>query len=286
MEKKRLRALGLEMACVETGEGDPIVLLHGNPTSSYLWRGVLPHLAPLGRCVAPDLIGMGDSDKLDGSGLGRYRFAEHRRHLDALLEALGVEDRVTFVAHDWGSALAFDWANRHRAAVRGLAYMEAIVRPLVWAEWPEASRRVFEGLRSESGESMILERNLFVERVLPGSIMRRLDDAEMAEYRRPFLEPGEGRRPTLAWPREIPIEGEPADVAEIVGAYAAWLRESPVPKLFINAEPGAILTGAQREFCRAWPNQTEATVPGIHFIQEDAPDEIGRAVADWLRALD
>ena len=286
MEKKRLRALGLEMACVEIGEGDPIVLLHGNPTSSYLWRGVLPHLAPLGRCVAPDLIGMGDSDKLDGSGLGRYRFAEHRRHLDALLEALGVEDRVTFVAHDWGSALAFDWANRHRAAVRGLAYMEAIVRPLVWAEWPEASRRVFEGLRSESGESMILERNLFVERVLPGSIMRRLDDAEMAEYRRPFLEPGEGRRPTLAWPREIPIEGEPADVAEIVGAYAAWLRESPVPKLFINAEPGAILTGAQREFCRAWPNQTEATVPGIHFIQEDAPDEIGRAVADWLRALD
>ena len=286
MEKKRLRTLGLEMAYVEIGEGDPIVLLHGNPTSSYLWRGVLPHLAPLGRCVAPDLIGMGDSDKLDGSGLGRYRFVEHRRHLDALLEALGVEDRVTFVAHDWGSALAFDWANRHRAAVRGLAYMEAIVRPLAWAEWPEASRRVFEGLRSESGESMILERNLFVERVLPGSIMRRLDDAEMAEYRRPFLEPGEGRRPTLAWPREIPIEGEPADVAEIVGAYAAWLRESPVPKLFINAEPGAILTGAQREFCRAWPNQTEATVPGIHFIQEDAPDEIGRAVADWLRALD
>lgn len=286
MEKKRLRALDLEMACVETGEGDPIVLLHGNPTSSYLWRGVLPHLAPLGRCVAPDLIGMGDSDKLDGSGPGRYRFVEHRRHLDALLEALGVEDRVTFVAHDWGSALAFDWANRHRAAVRGLAYMEAIVRPLAWAEWPEASRRVFEGLRSESGESMILERNLFVERVLPGSIMRGLDDAEMSEYRRPFLEPGEGRRPTLAWPREIPIEGEPADVAEIVGAYAAWLRESPVPKLFVNAEPGAILTGAQREFCRAWPNQTETTVPGIHFIQEDAPDEIGRAVADWLRALD
>ena len=286
MEKKRLRALGLEMACVEIGEGDPIVLLHGNPTSSYLWRGVLPHLAPLGRCVAPDLIGMGDSDKLGGSGPGRYRFVEHRRHLDALLEALGVEDRVTFVAHDWGSALAFDWANRHRAAVRGLAYMEAIVRPLAWAEWPEPSRRVFEGLRSESGESMILERNLFVERVLPGSIMRRLDDAEMSEYRRLFLEPGEGRRPTLAWPREIPIEGEPADVAEIVGAYAAWLRESPVPKLFINAEPGAILTGAQREFCRAWPNQTEATVPGIHFIQEDAPDEIGRAVADWLRALD
>ena len=229
---------------------------------------------------------MGDSDKLDGSGPGRYRFVEHRRHLDALLEALGVEDRVTFVAHDWGSALAFDWANRHRAAVRGLAYMEAIVRPLAWAEWPEASRRVFEGLRSESGESMILERNLFVERVLPGSIMRGLDDAEMFEYRRPFLEPGEGRRPTLAWPREIPIEGEPADVAEIVGAYAAWLRESPVPKLFVNAEPGAILTGAQREFCRAWPNQTETTVPGIHFIQEDAPDEIGRAVADWLRALD
>ena len=284
-EKKYMEVLDRKMACVETDEGEPIVFLHGNPTSSFLWRGVIPHLAPLGRCIAPDLIGMGDSDKLEGSGPGSYRFIEHRRYLDALLEALGVTERVTLVTHDWGSALGFDWANRHRGAVKGLAYMEAIVQPLTWAQWPEASRRVFQGFRSESGESMILEKNVFVERVLPGSIKRGLSEEEMAEYRRPFSEPGEGRRPTLTWPREIPVEGEPADVAGIVGRYAAWLRESPVPKLFVNAEPGAILVGEQREFCRTWPNQTEVTVPGIHFIQEDSPDEIGGAIAAWFRTL-
>ena len=284
-EKKKMEVLGRKMACVETGEGEPIVFLHGNPTSSYLWRGVIPHLASLGRCIAPDLIGMGDSDKLEGSGPGSYRFVEHRRYLDALLEALGVTERITFIMHDWGSALGFDWANRHRDAVKGLAYMEAIVQPLNWAQWPEASRRVFQGFRSESGESMILEKNVFVERVLPGSIRRELSEQEMAEYRRPFSEPGEGRRPTLTWPREIPVEGEPADVTGIVGSYAAWLRESPVPKLFVNAEPGAILVGEQREFCRTWPNQTEVTVPGIHFIQEDSPDEIGQAIAAWFRTL-
>ena len=284
-EKKYMEVLDRKMACVETGEGEPIVFLHGNPTSSYLWRGVIPHLASLGRCIAPDLIGMGDSDKLEDSGPGSYRFVEHRRYLDALLEALGVTERVTLVTHDWGSALGFDWANRHRDAVKGLAYMEAIVQPLTWAQWPEASRRVFQGFRSESGESMILEKNVFVERVLPGSIKRELSQKEMAEYRRPFEEAGEGRRPTLTWPREIPIEGEPADVTGIVGRCAAWLRESPVPKLFVNAEPGAILVGEQREFCRTWPNQTEVTVPGIHFIQEDSPDEIGRAIAAWFRTL-
>ena len=284
-EKKYMEVLDRKMACVETDEGEPIVFLHGNPTSSFLWRGVIPHLAPLGRCIAPDLIGMGDSDKLEGSGPGSYRFIEHRRYLDALLEALGVTERVTLVTHDWGSALGFDWANRRREAVKGLAYMEAIVQPLTWAQWPEASRRVFQGFRSESGESMILEKNVFVERVLPGSIRRELSEEEMAEYRRPFAEPGEGRRPTLTWPREIPIEGEPADVTEVVGRYAAWLSESPVPKLFVNAEPGAILVGEQREFCRTWPNQTEVTVPGIHFIQEDSPDEIGGAIAAWFRTL-
>ncbi len=284
-EKKHMEVLGRKMACVETGEGEPVVFLHGNPTSSYLWRAVIPHLAPLGRCIAPDLIGMGDSEKLEGSGPGSYRFIEHRRYLDALLEVLGVTERVTLVTHDWGSALGFDWANRRREAVKGLAYMEAIVQPLTWAQWPEASRRVFQGFRSESGESMILDKNVFVERVLPGSIKRELSEKEMAEYRRPFEEPGEGRRPTLTWPREIPIEGEPADVTGVVGSYAAWLSESSVPKLFVNAEPGAILVGEQREFCRTWPNQTEVTVPGIHFIQEDSPDEIGGAIATWFRTL-
>jgi haloalkane dehalogenase len=281
--KRRVEAGGLSMAYFEEGAGDPIVFLHGNPTSSYLWRNVIPHLTRLGRCIAPDLVGMGDSDPLPDSGVGRYRFVDHRRHLDALLDALDVHEAVTFVVHDWGSALGFDWANRHRDAVAGLAYMEAIVAPLTWAEWPEAARGVFQGFRSPAGESMILERNLFVETVLPRSILRRLSDEEMAEYRRPFLEPGESRRPTLTWPREIPVDGEPADVTEIVRSYSEWLATSPVPKLFVNAEPGAILTGTLRDLCRAWPNQSEVTVRGNHFVQEDSPAEIGQAIAAWMR---
>lgn len=283
--RHRVDVLGTTMEYVDVGAGAATVLLHGNPTSSYLWRNVMPHVEPLGRCLAPDLIGMGDSAKLQGSGPGSYRFGEHRRFLDALLEALGVRERVTLVVHDWGSALGFDWANRHRDAVRGIAYMEAIVRPLTWDEWPAAARGVFQGFRSPAGEEMTLERNVFVERVLPGSILRGLTEAELDVYRRPYLEPGESRRPTLSWPRELPIDGEPADVVAIVESYARWLETSPVPKLFVNAEPGAILTGAQREDCRAWPNQREVTVAGIHYVQEDAPDEIGLALAGWLAEL-
>jgi haloalkane dehalogenase len=282
-EKKKVDVLGSEMAYVEVGSGDPIVFLHGNPTSSYLWRNVIPHLESAGRCIAPDLIGQGDSDKLGKSGPERYRFVEHRVYVDELLAALGVRENVTFVVHDWGSALGFDWANLHRDAVRGIAYMEAIVRPFAtWDEWPEMIRGLFQGLRSPAGEEMILEKNIFVERILAGSVMRGLGEAEMAVYRRPFAEAGEDRRPTLTWPRQIPIAGEPADVVEIVQDYADWMSACDVPKLFVNAEPGAILTGAVREFCRSWPNQTEVTVRGTHFIQEDSPDEIGRAIADWL----
>jgi len=291
--KSRVPVRGREMACVETGRGRPVVFLHGNPTSSYLWRNVIPHVAGLGRCIAPDLIGMGDSDKLERTsddrrepgGPDRYRFVEHREYLDEFLERVDATRDVTLVTHDWGSALGFDWANRHRGAVRGIAYMEAIVRPLAWDEFPAAARPVFEALRSPEGEGMVLERNLFVERVLPGSILRELGEAEMEAYRRPFREPGEGRRPTLAWPREIPIDGKPADVALIVESYARWLARSEVPKLFVNAQPGALLVGAQREFCRAWPEQVEVTVRGSHFVQEDSPDEIGRALADWLDTL-
>jgi len=284
-EKKFASVRGSKMAYVEVGSGDPILFLHGNPTSSYLWRNVIPHLEAHARCIAPDLIGMGDSDKLASSGPDSYRFVEHREYLDALLEALGVGERVTLVVHDWGSGLGFDWANRHRDAVKGIAYMEAIVRPVTWAQWPDAARQLFQAFRSPAGEEMILEKNVFVERVLPGSILRDLSEEEMAVYRRPFQEPGEGRRPTLTWPRQIPIEGEPADVVDIAERYAAWLAASPVPKLFINAEPGAILIGEQREFCRGWPNQTEVTVKGNHFVQEDSPDEIGEAVASWYHRL-
>jgi haloalkane dehalogenase len=275
------------MAYVEVGEGDPIVLLHGNPTSSYLWRNVLPHLEPLGRCIAPDLIGMGDSDKLSDSGPRSYRFVEHRRYLDALLEALDVHERVTFVIHDWGSALGFDWANRHREAVKGIAYMEAIVQPQAWDHWDKLNMRpVLKALRSDAGEEMVLRDNFFVEQILPKAVLRTLSVKEMAEYRRPFAQPGEGRRPTLTWPREIPIEGEPADVAAIAAAYADWLATSEVPKLFVKAEPGLLLAGgANLDFARGLLAQTEVTVAGLHFVQEDSPDAIGRAISGWMGTL-
>jgi haloalkane dehalogenase len=273
------------MAYVDVGGGDPIVFLHGNPTSSYLWRNVMPYLEGLGRLIAPDLVGMGDSAKLSDSGPDRYTFVEHRRYLDKLLDELGVSERATLVGHDWGAALAFDWANRHRHAVKAIAYMEAVVRPLVWSDWPEAQRGIFQAFRSPAGEELILTENRFVESVLPGGVLRTLTDEELAQYRRPYVEPGEGRRPTLTWPRQIPVDGEPADVVEIVCAYDDWLSSSSVPKLFINATPGAILTGTQREFCRTWPNQTEVTVPGIHFVQEDSPDLIGEALSAWYQTL-
>jgi haloalkane dehalogenase len=284
--KKKIEVLGRQMAYVEAGSGDPIVLLHGNPTSSFLWRNIVPHLEGLGRCVVPDLIGMGDSDRLEDSGPDRYRFVEHREYLDAFYEAVGLGGGVTFVIHDWGSALGFDWANRHRDRVKAIVYMEAIVAPLTWDDWPEAARGIFQGLRSDAGEGMILRKNVFIENILPASIQRQLSEDEMAEYRRPFSEPGEDRRPTLTWPRQIPLEGEPVDVVEIVRNYGEWLSTSRTPKMFINADPGAILIGRQREFCRGWPNQAEVTVPGLHFIQEDSPDDIGNAIADWLCGLE
>ena len=273
------------MAYVEMGEGMPIVFQHGNPTSSYLWRNVMPMLAHHGRCIALDLVGMGDSDKLINSGPDSYTYAEQQRFFEGALAELGVVDEVVLVVHDWGSALGFDWAQRHPRAVRGICYMEAIVRPLTWDEFPDAARGIFQGFRSEAGEAMVLEDNLFVERVLPGSILRELTEAEMSVYRRPYTERGEGRRPTLTWPRQIPIEGEPEDVTRVVQSYADWLGTSEIPKLFINAEPGALLTGGPREFCRRWQNQQEVTVRGSHFIQEDSPKEIGAAIDAWLDDL-
>jgi haloalkane dehalogenase len=271
---------GVRMAYVEQGQGDPIVFQHGNPTSSYLWRDVMPHLEGLGRLIACDLAGMGDSGRLD-----HYGYREQRDQLFDLWEHLGVGGNTVLVLHDWGSALGFDWASRHPDRVAGIAYMESIVMPLEWADWPSRPRGVFQGFRSPAGEEMILRDNLFVELVLPNGILRDLSDEEMAAYRAPFAEPGESRRPTLSWPRQLPIDGEPADVVETVERYGEWLSTSRVPKLFVNAEPGAILTGRQREFCRTWPNQTEVTVPGLHFIPEDSADLIGAAVAAFVRGL-
>ncbi|MEM7501899.1 MAG: haloalkane dehalogenase [Pseudomonadota bacterium] len=284
-KKKTVDINGKRMAYVERGSGDPIVFQHGNPTSSYLWRNIIPHLADQGRCIAVDLIGMGDSAKLDNAGPTSYGYLEHREYLFAAWEALGVKDRVTLVLHDWGSALGFDWASQRPDAILGICYMEALVRPVSWSDWPDAARSVFQGFRSPAGEAMVLEKNVFVEKVLPGSVLRQLDDEEMREYRRPFAEPGESRRPTLSWPRQLPIDGEPEEVCDIVARYGEWLAASPVPKLFINAEPGAILIGPQREFCRSWPNQDEITVAGSHFIQEDSPDDIGTAISRWRRSL-
>jgi haloalkane dehalogenase len=277
ISKSSASVLGRSIAYRESGAGDPVVFLHGNPTSSYLWRHVIPYLEPHGRCIAPDLIGMGDSDP---SSDGNYRFVDHRRYLDAFLDQVGATERVTLVVHDWGSALGFDWARRHPVRVKGIAYMEAIVRPFSLTDLPEPVQALFAALRSPAGEQLIYDDNVFVERVLPGSIIRQLDPAELDEYRRPFLDPAR-RAPTLAFPRELPLDGEPADVVEIVSDYSAWLAGGDVPKLLVKAKPGVLITGASYEHCRPWPNQQEVTVAGRHFLQEDSPDEIGRALADW-----
>jgi haloalkane dehalogenase len=285
LAKRCVNVLDSRMAFHERGEGAPILFLHGNPTSSYLWRDVIPELEGRGRLIAPDLIGMGDSGKLKNPGTDTYRFVTHRKYLAAFIDAvIGTREKILFVIHDWGSALGFDWANHHRDRVRGIAYMEGIVRPVAgWEEWSPQATPIFQGFRSEKGESLILDRNMFVERVLPGSVLRKLSEAEMTEYRKPFLS-RDDRWPTLTWPRQIPIAGEPADVVQIASDYAEWMAENELPKLFVNAEPGAILAGAVREFCRGWKNQSEVTVPGSHFIQEDSGTAIGKAIAGWMTA--
>ncbi|MCP1337779.1 haloalkane dehalogenase [Futiania mangrovi] len=284
-QKRKVKVNGRQMAYVERGEGRPIVLLHGNPTSSFLWRDVMAECDGLGRLIAPDLIGMGDSDKLPDPGPDTYIFQTHRSFVEGFLDAVGVTEDAILVIHDWGSALGFDWANRHRDAVAGIAYMEGIVKPLAdWTEFNPQAAPLFQGFRSDKGEELILDRNLFVEKVLVGSILRDLTEAEKDEYRRPFPN-REDRWPTLTWPRQIPVAGEPADVVGIVSDYSAWMAENDLPKLFVNAEPGAILIGAPRDFCRSWQNQKEVTVKGSHFIQEDSGTEIGKAIANWLGAM-
>ncbi len=285
-EKKFIEVEGKQIAYVDAGAGDPVVLLHGNPTSSYLWRNVIPELESSGRVIVPDLIGQGDSEKLPASdGPDRYGFLVAYKYLEGLLAKLGLKEKVTLVIHDWGSGLGFHWAKNHPNAVKGIAYMEAIVCPVTWDAWPEQAKGIFQGFRSPKGEDLILNRNMFIEAVLPNSVLRGLSEAEMEHYRKPFLEP-ENRQVTLNWPRHIPIDGEPEAMAKLVGDYAAFMSASDIPKLFINADPGSILVGPQREFCRSWPNQQEVTVKGLHFVQEDSPVEIGQAVAAWFSSLD
>ncbi len=277
--------LGRRMAYIDYGAGRPIVFQHGNPTSSYLWRNVMRGCDGLGRLIACDLIGMGGSDKIEGEGDARYGWDVHYAHLDALWQSLDLGDGIVLVLHDWGSALGFQWAMDHPERVAGIVYMEAIVGPMTWSEWPEGGRRMFQGFRSEAGESLILDRNLFIDRVLPGSILRALSDDEMAHYRAPYPDPGEARRPMLAWPRLLPVDGEPADFVERARNYGEFLRTSSIPKLFINADPGSILVGSAREYCRSWANQREITVPGLHFIQEDSAAEIATGIRAFVREL-
>ena len=278
----------LQMAYVEAGEcgagGENIVFLHGNPTSSYLWRNVIPHVQHLGRCLAPDLIGMGESDRLPDPGPGSYSFSAHAGFLARFLEQVGATERVTFVLHDWGSALGFDWAHRHPGSVRGIAFAEALVVPLTWADWPAAARKIFRTMRGPDGEAAVLEKNVFVERILPASVARGLSPEAHARYREPFADPAH-RWPTLEWPRQLPIENVPPKVRDVVAGYGQWLRTSDVPKLFLNADPGSILVGRPRAFVRKWKALTEVTVPGGHFVPEDSPHEIGRALADWIPTL-
>ncbi len=282
--KKKITINNKVMSYIDEGEGDAIIFQHGNPTSSYLWRNIMPYLEGQGRLIACDLIGMGDSEKITNSGSKSYSYFEHREFLFELLEKLNIGKNVIFVIHDWGSVLGFDWCFQNQDRTQGIVYMEGIAKPVTWEEWPEGGKKVFQGFRSEAGESMVLDKNIFVERVLPSSIIRELSEEEMNEYRRPFLNAGEDRRPTLSWPRQIPIDGEPEDVTQVVQEYSSWLSQSKTPKLFINAEPG-FFSENQREFCRSLPAQKEVTVKGLHFLQEDSPKEIGEAILDFVSQL-
>lgn len=278
--RRQVKVLDTTMNYIDIGEGDPIVFLHGNPTSSYIWRKIIPYVWEHGRCLAPDLVGMGQSGK---SPAQAYRFVDHARYLDCWFDALNLTNKVTLVVHDWGSALGFYRAMRFPEQIRSIAYMEAIALPRTWGDFGEAGA-LFRALRSDTGEQMVLDHNFFVESILPRSILRELSDEEMAAYRAPFLA-RDSRLPTLVWPREIPIEGQPADVTAIVEQYGAWMSTSPIPKLLIVGNPGAIVRGRTLEFCRSWPNQIEVNVNGMHFLQEDSPHEIGKALRSFIGAL-
>lgn len=282
-KRKYIKINDVPMAYVDEGSGAPIVFLHGNPTCSYIWRNVIPYLQGSGRCIAPDLVGMGDSGKLPDSGVGSYTYADHREYLFGLLDALDLGNEVTLVLHDWGGALGFDWARNHSDRVKALVYMEAMMMPLTWEMMPASAIDAFKGFRTDGvGEKMCLEDNIFVEQVIPMAVLRELGEEEKAAYRKPYLEAGESRRPTLTWPRQIPIEGEPADVAAVLQANCDWLSHTPIPKLFFRVDPGMMVTGKVLEFCQSFPNQKEITVKGAHYVQEDSADEIGKAIAEWI----
>ena len=274
-----------KMAFIDEGSGDTFLFLHGNPTSSFLWRNIAPHVEDIGRIVIPDLIGMGDSDKLEGVDNPGYKYHGQYSYLTALMDELDLGDNIHLIIHDWGSAMGFQFARENQDRIKSITYMEAIVMPLTWDQWPDPATKIFGLFRSEAGEELVLEKNFFVERILLADSSTGYTEEEKSEYIRPFINPGEDRRPTLTWPRQIPLDGEPSEVVEEVRLNAEFHKESDIPKLFINADPGSILIGDQREFARSWKNQTEVTVSGNHFIQEDSSEEIGAALRNFVESL-
>ncbi|HUO32202.1 MAG TPA: haloalkane dehalogenase [Bryobacteraceae bacterium] len=285
-ELKRREVKGVRMAYIDEGKGNAIVFQHGQPASSYVWRNVMPHLEGMGRLVACDLVGMGESDKLDPSlGPGRYSLATHRNYLFNLWDQLDLGNRIVLVLDDWGAVMGFEWARQNSHRVRGIVHMEAIAAPLNWPDIPEYGHPLFKALRSQEGERMVLDENIFIEKILPQAVIRHLTDEELNHYRSPFRNSGEDRRAMLSWPRSLPIDGEPAEVAEVVSRNCNWLAKSDVHKLFINGDPGTLARGRLREIIRRWPNQTEVTVKGRKLLQEDSPEEIGAAMAKFVNSL-
>ena len=274
-----------KMAYVDEGSGETFLFLHGNPTSSFLWRNIAPHVEDLGRIVIPDLIGMGDSEKLEGVDNPEYKYHGQYGYLTSLIDELNLGDNIHLIIHDWGSAMGFQFARENPNRIKSITYMEAIVMPLTWDQWPDPATKIFGLFRSEAGEELVLEKNFFVERILLADSSTGYTEEEKSEYIRPFMNPGEDRRPTLTWPRQIPLDGEPSKVVEEVRLNAEFHKESDIPKLFVNADPGSILIGDQREFARSWKNQTEITVSGNHFIQEDSSEEIGSALRNFVENL-
>ena len=283
--KKYKNIKNSKMAFIDEGSGDTFLFLHGNPTSSFLWRNIAPHVEDIGRIVIPDLIGMGDSDKLEGVDNPGYKYHGQYSYLTALMDELDLGNNIHLIIHDWGSAMGFQFARENKDRIKSITYMEAIVMPLTWDQWPDPATKIFGLFRSEAGEELVLEKNFFVERILLADSSTGYTEEEKSEYIRPFINPGEDRRPTLTWPRQIPLDGEPSEVVEEVRLNAEFHKESDIPKLFINADPGSILIGDQREFARSWKNQTEITVKGNHFIQEDSSEEIGAALRNFVESL-
>lgn len=281
-ESKFVDVLGSRMHYIDEGQGEPVVFIHGNPTSSYLWRNVIPFVTTGYRAIAFDLIGMGKSDKPDIA----YTYQDHKRYVDGFIEKLGLRN-ITFVIHDWGSVLGFDYSVHHENNVRGIAFMEALVPPAMPSPNPSSPTSSIGQFRTpELGEKLVLGENAFVEKVIPAGVIRQLTQEEMNVYRAPYPTPA-SRKPTLVWPRELPIQGTPARNVEVVNAIGAWMKTTPIPMLHLWGRPGAL--NSERvavEFVKRVRNiQSTFVGPCRHYLQEDQPEMIGRAVADWRRRL-